>query len=108
MKSLLLRLTLSIYIKRGRSHRSSNKNKNFCPTLHPVTYITGEILINMDHGLVTGSVFIDRAKVFDTGDRDILLSKFEYYGESLPWLRTSSREESSRCTLILSHLKSLP
>ena len=67
--------------------------------------------MNMDHGLVTGSVFIDLAKVFDTADRDILLSKFEYYGvcyESLPWLRTSSREESSRCTLILSHLKSLP
>ena len=67
--------------------------------------------MNMDHGLVTGSVFIDLTKVFDTADRDILLSKFEYYGvcyESLPWLRTSSREESSRCTLILSHLKSLP
>ena len=63
MKSLLLRLTLSIYIKKGRSHRSSNKNKTFCPTLHPETYITDEILMNMDHGLVTGSVFIDRAKV---------------------------------------------
>ena len=66
--------------------------------------------MNMVHGLVTGSVFIDLAKVFDTDDRDILLNKFEYYGvsyESLPWLRTTSRRESSGCTLILSHLKSL-
>ena len=76
-----------------------------------VTYFADEILMNIDKGLVAGSVFIDLAKVFDTADRDILLSKFEYYGvcyESLPWLRTSSREESSRCTLILSHLKNLP
>ena len=53
-----------------------------------VTYFADEILMNMDKGEVTGSVFIDLAKAFDTVDHDILISKLKNYGvcvESLQW-----------------------
>ena len=47
--------------------------------------------MNMDKGLVTGSVFIDLAKAFDTVDHDIYwLVHWSYYGvcdESLPWFK---------------------
>ena len=75
-----------------------------------VTYFADEILMNIDKGLVTGSVFIDLAKAFDTADHDILLIIKSFMACALKafhGLRTTSREEGSSSTLILSHLKSL-
>ena len=76
-----------------------------------VTYFADEILMNMDKRLVTGSVIIDLAKAFDTVEHDICLENYSitvYAMKAFHGLRTTSREESSSCTLILRHLKSLP
>jgi len=70
-----------------------------------VTYFADEIFMNMDKGLVTGSVFIDLAKAFDTVDHDILHSKLEYYGvcdESLPWFKSYLTGRKQFVQLILS------
>ena len=44
----------------------------------------------MDRGLLTGAVFIDLCKAFDSVDHDILISKWESYGLKdieLDWFR---------------------
>ena len=55
-----------------------------------VTFFTDEILMNMDNGLVTGCVFIDLAKPFDSVDHSTLIHKLKHYGvcdESLQWFQ---------------------
>ena len=55
-----------------------------------VTYFADQILMGMDKGLVTGAVFIDLAKAFDTIDHDVLIHKLKHYGvcdESLLWFK---------------------
>ena len=46
--------------------------------------------MNMDRGLVTGTMFIDLAKAFDTVHHEILICKLKHYGvcdESLLWFK---------------------
>ena len=55
-----------------------------------VTYFADQILMGMDKGLVTGAVFIDLAKAFDTIDHDVLIHKLKHYGvsdDSLLWFK---------------------
>ena len=53
--------------------RSQSRFRRMHSTETNVTYFADEILMNIDKGLVTDSVFIDLAKALDTGDHDILL-----------------------------------
>ena len=54
--------------------------RNKSSTQHAVTLSTDFIRTNMDNGLMTGAVFIDLRKAFDTVDYARLLSKLPIYG----------------------------
>ena len=53
--------------------------KNFS-TETAVTFFVDNIHRNMDNGLITGAVFIDLKKAFDTIDHHLLLNKLQRYG----------------------------
>ena len=57
----------------------SGFRKNFS-TETAVTLFVDEIRRNVDNGLLTGAVFIDLKKAFDTIDQHILLNKLQRYG----------------------------
>ena len=57
-------------------------------TQHAVTLFTDFIRQGKDRGLLTGAVFIDLMKVYDTVDHSRVLSKLPLYGinhEELKW-----------------------
>ena len=55
---------------------------------------------NMDNGKLTGVVFVDIRKAFDSIDHDILLEKLAYYGVSQiehTWLQSYLANRQQQC-----------
>ena len=60
-------------------------------TEHAVTFLTDSIRMNFDKGYLTGALFIDLPKAFDTVDRTSFLLKLPAYGiigRELRWLES--------------------
>ena len=56
-----------------------------------VTFFTDRIRLAMDKGKLTGAVFIDLQKAFDTVEHSVLLSKLPFYGvagNELIWFKS--------------------
>ena len=74
---------------------------------------TDQVLESMDKGCVTGTVFLDLRKVFDTVDHLLLINKLKSLGvagKSLEWLRSylSGRVQQSMCVNALSLTMGVP
>ena len=63
---------------------------------------TSELLFNMDRGLLSGVLFLDLKKAFDTVDHHILLSKLELCGikgTSLKWFESYLSGRNQICSV---------
>ena len=63
---------------------------------------TNQLLVNMDKGLISGILFLDLKKAFDTADHEILLSKLERYGirgRTLQWFISYILERKQMCKI---------
>ena len=63
-----------------------------------MAHLTEDVLDSTDNGLVTGSVFLDLSKAFDTVDHQLLLKKLKSLGldnNSMGWFKSylSAREQ---------------
>ena len=61
-----------------------------------LTRVTEGILINIDNKLITGAVFIDLRKAFDTVDHTLLIAKLKNIGFSAPVINWFTSYLSSR------------
>ena len=94
---------LSAYLKRMNflCENQSGFRRNHS-TATAVTHFTDNILTNIDKGLITGTVFTDFSKAFDTVEHDILLNKLEHYGvcsQSLRWFKDYLHERKQTVSI---------
>ena len=78
-----------------------------------LTDVTNKILYNMDKGQLTGMVFLDLSKAFDTIDHDLMLNKLISLGFSdtaVIWFKTylTNRSQSVYVNGVVSDPQSIP
>ena len=72
----------------------TSKQFGFPPKLSTataLTHFTDDVLLNMDSGRLTGAVFLDLSKAFDTVDHNLLLHKLESVGlldDTVNWFQS--------------------
>ena len=78
-----------------------------------LAHFTDTILANMDKGLVTGAVFLDLAKAFDTVDHSLLFEKLASSGlsnDSVNWFKSylTNRNQLTALASTVSSFKHVP
>ena len=71
----------------------TSKQFGFRPKLSTntaLTHFTDNVLLNMDSGRLTGAIFLDLSKAFDTVDNDLLLHKLNRSDSQMTMLIGSS------------------
>ena len=82
----------------------TSKQFGFRPKLSALTHFTDNIFLHMDSGRLTGAVFLDLSKAFDTVDHNLLLHKLKSVGlseviqSSSHTLRTENKNVCRRYT----------
>ena len=80
------------------SNFKSNFRKSFS-TETAVTFFIDNIRRNMEIGLLTGAIYIDLKKAFDTIDHNLLLAKLRRYGidsQPLKWINSYLKNRHQR------------
>ena len=88
-----------VYKFLGEHNLITSEQFGFRPKLSTniaLTRVTEEILLNIDNKLVTGALFIDLRKAFDTVDHTLLIAKLKNIGFSAPVINWFTSYLSSR------------
>ena len=67
-----------------------------------LTHFTDNVLLNVDSGRLTGAVFLDLSKAFDTVDHNLLLYKLKSVGlsdDTVNWFQTYLTNRKQRTSV---------